>query len=79
MSVARQNGVCQWFSTIGGLGRPKLRVLGRAPASRLGGGAFGHWLYDGVREAMAGSAAVVPRRWTPPSPPKSSRRIIIIT
>ena len=30
-------GICQWFSTIGGLGRPRLRVVGTRPVSWGGG------------------------------------------
>ena len=51
----------QWFSTIGGLGRPKLRVLGPRP-----GGTLGYWQYDREREAAADVAALVPRQWSPP-------------
>ena len=60
------NGLgCQWFATIGGLGRQRLRVLS-AQASRLGGGAPGFWQFDRRREAAAGAAALVSRRWDPP-------------
>ena len=47
--------VRQWFTTTGGLGRPRLRVL-RAPASRLGGGrTLGYWHHGRKREAAAGA------------------------
>ena len=61
------NGLrCQWFATIGGLGRQRLRVLVPRPVG-WGGGAPGCWQYDRRREAAAGAAALVSRQWTPPN------------
>ena len=63
---------CQWFATIGGLGRQRLRVLMPRPVG-WGGGAPGFWQYDRRREAAAGAAALVSRQWNPP--PNAIRRI----
>ena len=65
---------CQWFATIGGLGRQRLRVLVPRPVG-LGLGTRGFWQYDMRREAAAGAAALVSRQWSPPPP--TSQRIII--
>jgi len=71
--LTKSNGVCQWFSTIGGLGRPRLRLFEPRPVG-WGGGTPGFWQYDRKREAAAGAAALGSRQW---SPPPTSQRIII--
>ena len=60
------NGLgCQWFATIGGLGRQRLRVLVPRPVG-WGGATLEFWQYDRRREAVAGAAALVSRQWSPP-------------
>ena len=66
-------GGCQWFATIGGLGRQRLRVLVPRPVGWWGGSP-GFWQYDRRREAAAGAAGLVSRQWSPP--PTSQRTII---
>ena len=65
--------VCQWFTTIGGLGCPRLRLLEPWPVS-WGSATPGYWQYGRQRESAAGVAVRVPcRQWTPPP---TSQRII---
>ena len=66
-------GGCQWFATVGGLGRQRLRVLVPRPVG-WGRGTPEFWQYDRKREAAAGAAALGSRLW---SPPPALQRIII--
>ena len=54
-------GVCQWFTTIGGLGRPILRLIEPRPVG-CGRRTSGYWQNEKQRELTPGVAPLVPRQ-----------------